>query len=145
MPCIVHATKIWTVFDASVIANFLHLFDVFYTTICDYGITHSFVEGSLIVVSRLDHPAVVRLRLIYNFWLFHANIKQLSHIFGNFFAIFLEVPSFSLLQDAANATLRSKTLRRNCVRCHNCKWWCKTCQKGAKRLRWWMHQTQFKF
>ena len=31
----------------------------FYTTICDYCIAHSFVEGSLIVVSRLDHPAVV--------------------------------------------------------------------------------------
>ena len=26
MPCIAHATKIWTVFDASVIANILHLF-----------------------------------------------------------------------------------------------------------------------
>ena len=32
---------------------------VFYTTVCDYGIAHSFVEGSLIVVSRLDHPTVV--------------------------------------------------------------------------------------
>ena len=60
MPCIAHATKFWTVFDASVIANVLHLFwRFFYTTVCDYGITHSFVEGSLIVVSRLDHPAVV--------------------------------------------------------------------------------------
>ena len=60
MPCIAHATKFWTVFDASVIANVLHLFWlVFYTTVCDYGIAHSFVEGSLIVVSRLDHPAVV--------------------------------------------------------------------------------------
>ena len=29
MPCITHATKIWTVFDASVIANVLHLFDGF--------------------------------------------------------------------------------------------------------------------
>ena len=51
MPCIAHATKIQTVFDASVIANVLHLFDGFYTTICDYCIAHSFVEGSLIVVS----------------------------------------------------------------------------------------------
>ena len=53
MPCIAHATKFWTVFDASVIANVLHLFwRVFYTIVCDYGIAHSFVEGSLIVVSR---------------------------------------------------------------------------------------------
>ena len=53
MPCIAHATKIWTVFDASSIANVLHLFwRVFYTTVCDYCIAHSFVEGSLIVVSR---------------------------------------------------------------------------------------------
>ena len=29
MPCIAHATKIQTVFDASVIANVLHLFDSF--------------------------------------------------------------------------------------------------------------------
>ena len=60
MPWIAHATKIWTVFDASVIANVLHLFSrVFYTAVCDYCITHSFVEGSLIVVSRQQHPAVV--------------------------------------------------------------------------------------
>ena len=53
MPCIAHATKIWTVFVASSIANVLHLFwRFFYTTVCDYGIAHSFVEGSLIVVSR---------------------------------------------------------------------------------------------
>ena len=53
MPCIAHATKIWTVFDASSIANVLHLFWwLFYTTVCDYGIAHSFVEGSLIVVPR---------------------------------------------------------------------------------------------
>ena len=51
-----------------------------------------------------------------------------------------------LLQDAANATLQSETLRRNCVRCHNRKWWCKiTIKKGAKRLRWRMHQTRFRF
>jgi len=50
---ITHATKIWTVFDASSITNVLHLFwQFFYTTVCDYGIAHSFVEGSLIVVSR---------------------------------------------------------------------------------------------
>ena len=29
MPCIAHTTKFWTVFDASVIANVLHLFDGF--------------------------------------------------------------------------------------------------------------------
>ena len=53
MPCIAHATKIWTVFDGSAIANVLHLFwRFFYTTVCDYCIAHSFVEGSLIVVSR---------------------------------------------------------------------------------------------
>ena len=53
MPCIAHATKIWTMFDASIIANVLHLFwRSFYTTICDYCITHNFIEGSLIVVSR---------------------------------------------------------------------------------------------
>ena len=53
MPCIAHATKFWTVFDASVIANVLHLFWLFfYTIVCDYCIAHSFVEGSLIVVSR---------------------------------------------------------------------------------------------
>ena len=53
MPWIAHTTKIWTVFDGSVIANVLHLFWLFfYTTICDYCIAHSFVEGSLIVVSH---------------------------------------------------------------------------------------------
>ena len=31
MPCIAHATKIWTVFDASSIANILHLLDGFLT------------------------------------------------------------------------------------------------------------------
>ena len=39
--------------------TFCTFFTVFYTTVCDYGIAHSFIEGSLIVVSRLDHPAVV--------------------------------------------------------------------------------------
>ena len=38
----------------------------------------------------------------------------------------------SLLQDAANATLRSETLRRNCVRCHNRKRWCKKRLKRCK-------------
>src|SRR5215216_2882829 len=51
-----------------------------------------------------------------------------------------------LLQDAANATLGSETLRRNFVRCNNRKRWCnKTVKKGAKRLRWRSHQTQFRF
>ena len=31
MPCITHATKLWIVFDASVIANILHLFWWFFT------------------------------------------------------------------------------------------------------------------
>ena len=31
LPSITHATKIWTVFDASSIANILHLFDHFFT------------------------------------------------------------------------------------------------------------------
>ena len=31
MPCIAHATKIWTVFDASIIANVLHIFWRFFT------------------------------------------------------------------------------------------------------------------
>ena len=31
MPCIAHATKIWTMFDAFVIANILHLFWWFFT------------------------------------------------------------------------------------------------------------------
>ena len=38
----------------------------------------------------------------------------------------------TLLQDAANVTLRSETLRRNCVRCHNRKRWCKNSEKGCK-------------
>ena len=39
----------------------------------------------------------------------------------------------ALMQDAANATLRSETLRQNCVRCHNRKRWCKkTRQKRCK-------------
>ena len=35
----------------------------------------------------------------------------------------------SLLQDGPNATLRSETLWRNCVRCHNHKRWCKITDK----------------
>ena len=37
-----------------------------------------------------------------------------------------------LLQDAANVTLRSETLRRNCVRCNNHKRWCKKPSKRCK-------------
>ena len=51
----------------------------------------------------------------------------------------------ALLQDTANATLRSETLRLKCVRCNNRKRSCKKRQKGAKRLQWWMHQTRFRF
>ena len=40
---------------------------------------------------------------------------------------------YSILQDAAYVTLRSETLRWNCVRCHNRKRWCKkSCQKRCK-------------
>ena len=42
------------------------------------------------------------------------------------------VAVLALLQVAANATLRSKTLRRNCVWCINCKWWCK---KPVKKVQ----------
>ena len=59
---------------------------------------------------------------------------------------FDEMIKASLLQDAANATLRSETLRRNCVRCNNRKRWCKrTVKKGGKHLRWWSHQIRFRF
>ena len=40
----------------------------------------------------------------------------------------------SLLQDAANATLRSETLRRNCVRCNNRKRRCKIPSKKVQNL-----------
>ena len=44
--------------------------------------------------------------------------------------------ALSLLQDAANATLRSETLRWNCVRCNNHKRWCmKTIKKGACAMK----------
>ena len=33
---------------------------------------------------ELSLGMMICLRRIYNFWLFHANIIQLSHIFGNF-------------------------------------------------------------
>ena len=46
---------------------------------------------------------------------------------------------YSLLQDVANATLRSETLRWNCVRCK------RFVKKGAKGLRWRSHQTWFRF
>ena len=48
---------------------------------------------------------------------------QLSII--SFMKLFIIVILLSLLQGAANATLRSETLQRNCVRCNNRKWWCK--------------------
>ena len=38
---------------------------------------------------RAPHPrGVIRLRRIYNFLLFHANILQLSYTFGNFLYYF---------------------------------------------------------
>ena len=33
---------------------------------------------------ELSLGMLIRLRRIYNFWLFHANIIQLLHTFGNF-------------------------------------------------------------
>ena len=39
-----------------------------------------------------------------------------------------------LLQDGSNATLRSETLRRNCVRCHNRKRWCKKPSKKVQNV-----------
>ena len=61
-----HPTRNKNLNRASIIANVLHLFSrVFYTTVCGYGITHSFVEWSLIIVSRLDHPAVVLVQSRY--------------------------------------------------------------------------------
>ena len=38
----------------------------------------------------------------------------------------------TLLQDTANATLRSETFCRNCARCNNSKRGCKNCQKRCK-------------
>ena len=40
----------------------------------------------------------------------------------------------ALLQVAANATLRSESLRRNCVRCHNRKRWCKKPSKKVQNV-----------
>mgnify|MGYP005814159869 CR=1 FL=1 len=36
-----------------------------------------------IPTSSVDHNALIRLRRIYNFLLFHANIIQISHNFGS--------------------------------------------------------------
>ena len=53
LPLIKHATLIWTVFDVAAIANVLHLFwRFYYITVCDWCIAHSFVEESLIWLSR---------------------------------------------------------------------------------------------
>ena len=52
MPCIAHATKIRTMFDASVIANVLYISDGFHTTPFAIIASHTVLEGSLIVVSR---------------------------------------------------------------------------------------------
>ena len=40
----------------------------------------------------------------------------------------------SVLQDATNATLKSETLRRNCVRCNNRKRWCKRTVKKVQNV-----------
>ena len=44
------------------------------------------------------------------------------------------VNSHTLLQDGPNATLRLETLRRNCVRCHNRKRWCKKPSKKVQNV-----------
>ena len=41
---------------------------------------------------------------------------------------------YTLLLDAANATLQSETLWRNCVRCHNRKRWCKKTVKNVQNV-----------
>ena len=52
------------------------------------------------------------------------------------FLFFDNIAAPTLLQDAANATLRSQTLRRNHVQCNNRKRWCKKpVKKGVKCLR----------
>lgn len=40
----------------------------------------------------------------------------------------------TLLQDAANVTLRPETFRRNCVRCTNHKRWCKKPSKKVQNV-----------
>ena len=63
LPLITQATLIWTVFDVAAIANVLHLFwRFYYIIVSDWFIANSFVEGSLIRLSRLDHPAVVMVQ-----------------------------------------------------------------------------------
>ena len=52
MPRIAHVTKFEPCFMYPSSQTFCIFLDGFYTTISDYWITHSFVEGSLIVVSR---------------------------------------------------------------------------------------------
>ena len=47
MPWITHATKIWTVFDASSIANVLHLFDGFFTPQFAIMASHSVLSKGL--------------------------------------------------------------------------------------------------
>ena len=49
-------------------------------------------------------------------------------------ALFKEEKEYTLLQDAANATLRSETLRRNCVLCNNRKRWCKKLSKKVQNV-----------
>ena len=52
MPLIAHATKIWTMFYASVITNVLHILDGSLTPPFAIIASHIVFEGSLIVVSR---------------------------------------------------------------------------------------------
>ena len=56
----------------------------------------------------------------------------ISNIEKIFMHILVFGPFQTLLQDAANATLRSETLRRNCVRCNNRK---RGCKKPVKKVQ----------
>ena len=42
------------------------------------------VYDKVMPAARISQETIIRLRHIYNFLLFHANIIQFSHIFGNF-------------------------------------------------------------
>ena len=66
-------------------------------------------------------------------WYFERDCPFCTRSASSFCRSPLKFLAHALLQDAANATLRSETLRRNCVRCHNRKRWCKkTRQKRCK-------------
>ena len=71
------------------------------------------------------------LTIITCLFLFLCPISNIENIFMH---ILVFGPFQTLLQDAANATLRSETLRRNCVRCNNRKRWCKKPSKKVQNV-----------